>query len=72
VLVAEHPNATLSGSEAIELAADLARVVETHRMASVVLTADREFARTAAREVLALEPATGRLAPVSGWRRWFR
>jgi hypothetical protein len=28
-------------------------------------------ARTVARDVLVLEPATGALTPASGWRRWF-
>jgi len=71
ILVAEHPSATLSGEDASALAADIARVVETRGIASLIVTADQEFARAAAREVLRLEPATGVLKPASAWRRWF-
>jgi putative ABC transport system ATP-binding protein len=71
VLVAEHPNATLSAADATAFAADIARIVSARSIASIVLTADQTFARTAAREVLVLEPATGVLKPASGWRRWF-
>jgi ABC-type lipoprotein export system ATPase subunit len=71
VLVAEHPTATLSADDAGALAADLLRIVNTREIASIVITADHTFARTAAREVLVLEPATGALKPASGWRRWF-
>ena len=40
-------------------------------IAALVLTADQAFARTAADDVLVLEPATGTLKSSSGWRRWF-
>jgi ABC-type transporter Mla maintaining outer membrane lipid asymmetry ATPase subunit MlaF len=71
VLVAEHPNATLSGDDAAAFAADISRIVGARGISSLVLTADHGFARTAAREVLVLEPATGALRPASPWRRWF-
>ena len=71
VLVAEHPNATLSGDDASALAADIARIVDTRGMACIILTADQAFARAAAKEVLVLEPATGALKLSSAWRRWF-
>ena len=71
VLVAEHPNATLSGDDASALAADISRIVETRGMACIILTADQGFARAAAKEVLVLEPATGALKLSSAWRRWF-
>jgi urea transport system ATP-binding protein len=71
VLVAEHPNATLSAEEASTLAHDIARIVETRGIATIVLTADHAFARAVAKEVLVLEPATGAFKPASGWRRWF-
>jgi ABC-type transporter Mla maintaining outer membrane lipid asymmetry ATPase subunit MlaF len=71
VLVAEHPTATLSAEDASTLAADIARIVETRAIASIVLTADHVFARAVAKEVLVLEPATGVLKAVGGWRRWF-
>jgi ABC-type transporter Mla maintaining outer membrane lipid asymmetry ATPase subunit MlaF len=71
ILIGEHPNATLAGDDAAAFAADIARIVETRGIASVIVTADPGFARAVAREVLALEPATGVLKPASGWRRWF-
>jgi ABC-type sulfate/molybdate transport systems ATPase subunit len=71
VLVAEHPNATLSAQEASALGTDMARIIETRGIASIVLTADQSFARTVSKEILVLEPATGALKPASSWRRWF-
>jgi sulfate transport system ATP-binding protein len=71
VLLAEHPNASVSGEEAPAFAADLARIIEARRLGSLVLTADRTFASAVADEVLTLEPATGALKAASGWRRWF-
>ena len=71
VLVAEHPNATLSSEDASVLATDVSRIVAARGIASIVLTADHAFARAVAREVLVLEPATGALKPASSWRRWF-
>jgi ABC-type transporter Mla maintaining outer membrane lipid asymmetry ATPase subunit MlaF len=70
VLLAEHPNATLSREDAEAFAADVSRIVEARGLASIVLTADRDFARAVAKEVLVLEPSTGALKP-PGWRRWF-
>jgi ABC-type transporter Mla maintaining outer membrane lipid asymmetry ATPase subunit MlaF len=71
VLLAEHPNATLGPAEAQEFAGELKRIVKGRGIAALVLTADQEFARGAADEVVVLEPATGTLKPSSGWRRWF-
>jgi ABC-type transporter Mla maintaining outer membrane lipid asymmetry ATPase subunit MlaF len=71
ILVAEHPNATLSAQEASVLATDMSRIIEARGVASIVLTADQAFARAVAREVFVLEPATGALKPASSWRRWF-
>jgi ABC-type transporter Mla maintaining outer membrane lipid asymmetry ATPase subunit MlaF len=71
VLLAEHPNASLTADEAPAFAADFARVIEARGLASLVLTADRAFAGAVADEVLILEPATGALKAPSGWRRWF-
>lgn len=71
VLLAEHPNASLGPDEAPAFAADFARIVDARALASLVLTADRTFAGAVADEVLTLEPATGALKAVSGWRRWF-
>lgn len=71
VLVGEHPNATLSREDAAAFAADLSRIVVSRSLASLVLTADRDFARAVADDVLVLKPATGVLEPLSRWRRWF-
>ena len=60
-----------SAERRIGVAADIARIVETRGIASIVLTADQAFARAVAKEVLVLEPATGALKPASAWRRWF-
>ena len=71
VLLAEHPNATLAPDEAAGFGADLKRIVHARGMAALVLTADQDFARAVADEVLVLHPATGTLKSSSVWRRWF-
>lgn len=71
VLLAEHPNATVTADEARRFGADLKRIVKARGIAALVLTADQEFAHVAADEVLVLHPATGTLKSPSGWRRWF-
>jgi ABC-type transporter Mla maintaining outer membrane lipid asymmetry ATPase subunit MlaF len=73
VLLAEHPNAPLTSSEAAAFAADVTRIRKARGLASVVLTADRRFAEGIATDVLTLQPATGELrAEASAWKRWFR
>lgn len=67
VLVTEHPNATLQAADAMRFAADLSRISRERHLAVLTLTADRKFALAAARQVLALEPATGALEPVRRW-----
>lgn len=71
VLLAEHPNATLTPDEAARFGIDLKRIVQARGMAALVLTADQDFARAVADEVLVLHPATGTLKSSSVWRRWF-
>jgi putative ABC transport system ATP-binding protein len=71
VLLAEHPNATLSEAEQPVFAADLARIVKARNAACLVLTANDRFARAAADDVFVLQLATGTLKLSSGWRRWF-
>ena len=71
VLLAEHPNATLTDEEQVSFAADLSRIAKTRGAACVVLTASHTFARRVAEDVFVLQPATGVLTPSSGWRRWF-
>lgn len=72
VLLAEHPNALTSQEDVLSFAGDYQRVVSDRRLASLVMTADRSFAAAIGGEVLVLEPATGALTPLSGWRRWLR
>ncbi|MGH9346983.1 MAG: hypothetical protein ACRD26_06920 [Vicinamibacterales bacterium] len=71
VLLAEHPNASLSAAEAPVFAADFAALAAARGVASITLTADRRFAAAVADEILVLQPATGELKPAAGWRRWF-
>ena len=70
VLLAEHPNAAIPPADAGPLAVDLTSIAASRGLAMVVLTADREFARAVCKQVLTLEPATGRLAATSAWKRW--
>ena len=73
VLLAEHPNASLTPGEAAAFAADVVQIRERRGLSSVVLTADRQFAEAIATDVLTLQPATGELkADVPAWKRWFR
>ena len=71
ILLLDHPTATLSAHDASLFAADVKRVVADRPLATVVLTADRAFAEAAADNVLTLQPATGELRRLSGWKRWF-
>jgi len=71
VLLAEHPNATLSPAEALAFAADVSAIRRDRRLASVVMTADKGFAEAIGTDVLALQPATGELRAATAWRRWF-
>lgn len=70
ILLGEHPSASLSADEAQMFAADVARVARRRALTSLVLTADRGFASAACADVLTLQPATGALTSVVGWRRW--
>lgn len=71
VLLAEHPNAALPSDQVPRFAADLAGIAARRHLAMVVMTADATFARSVSDRVLTLKPATGELAPASGWRHWF-
>lgn len=71
VVLAEHPNAALPSGEVPQFATDLAGIVAKRHLALVVMTADVTFARAVSNRVLTLQPATGELVPVSGWRDWF-
>jgi len=71
VLLAEHPNASLTAADSAAFAADYSRIVSARRITSVVLTADRRFASAIASRILTLQPATGELTPLTRWRRLF-
>lgn len=73
VLLAEHPSATISSSEAQVFARALAAIASRRGIAMLVLTADAAFAGAACHTVLTLQPSTGDVvpAPASVWRRWF-
>ena len=71
VLLAEHPNAPLSEEDTRAFAGVFARIVASRRIASLVLTANHEFAASISSAVLTLQPATGVLKATPAWRRWF-
>jgi ABC-type ATPase involved in cell division len=71
VLLAEHPNASLSRDELPRFAKDFARITSDRRLASLLTTVDASFANSAAGRVLEFQPATGVLKRVSSLRRWF-
>jgi predicted ABC-type transport system involved in lysophospholipase L1 biosynthesis ATPase subunit len=69
VLLIEHPTAGLAREAVVPLARQMRTVSAGRGVASVFLTADREFATAAASRVLSLDPASGRLAEAGRW--WF-
>jgi len=71
VILSEHPNASLAPGDLASFATDYARIVTARAITSIVLTADRTFATAIASRILTLQPATGELKPLAGWRRWF-
>ncbi len=72
VLLAEHPNALVEEGEVRAFGEDIERVVAGRRMAAVIVTADRSFAKQVARSSLVHNPATGELLPASLWQRWLQ
>ncbi len=70
ILLAEHPNASLSSSEASTFAIDLRAIMVRRGLAAIVVTADAGFAHAVAERVLTLQPGTGELKRFAGWRRW--
>lgn len=71
VLLAEHPNASLSRDETSSFARDFARIVAGRGLASLVMTVDATFASQIAPQVLEFHAATGALKKTSALRRWF-
>ena len=70
VLLAEHPNAPLSGADTHAFGNVVREVAAKRGIASLILTADQRFASAISSRVLTLQPATGLLKASSGWRRW--
>jgi branched-chain amino acid transport system ATP-binding protein len=71
VLLAEHPNALLTPEESPRFAKDFSRISHDRALASLVMTADPNFARAITDTVLELQPATGDLKKKPGRWRWF-
>ena len=69
VVLLEHPTAAVPRGEVPALAGDLRGVLERRGVAALALTADAEFARHGARQVLQFDPASGRLTEQR--KRWF-
>jgi len=72
LLLGEHPSASLAPDDSPTFAADVSRVVQARRLTTLILTADRRFATTVSRDVRMLQPATGALTSVAGWRQWLQ
>jgi putative ABC transport system ATP-binding protein len=70
VLLAEHPNATLTRAEALAFATDVHMICRARRLASLIITADSAFADAIADDVRALQPSTGELRTPRMWDRW--
>lgn len=70
LLLAEHPNALVDEAQAGRFGDDLARVIAERRMAAVVVTANRTFAKQVTDGLLVHNPATGVLTRASLWQRW--
>jgi phospholipid/cholesterol/gamma-HCH transport system ATP-binding protein len=71
LILFEHPTAELPPSDISALAARCRQVSSKRNIATVVLTADRQFADASASRVLSWQPATGRLTR-AGWLPRFR
>lgn len=69
LLLLEHASASIDPRSSARLAADIRAVAERRGIALLSIGADEAFARSIAPTVLALDPASGRLAPPR--RRWF-
>jgi ABC-type nitrate/sulfonate/bicarbonate transport system ATPase subunit len=70
LLLLEHLTAPLADAARDALAADVVRVTEARRLATLIITHDTAFAWRVSHRALTLQPATGILAPLK--RGWFR
>jgi ABC-type transporter Mla maintaining outer membrane lipid asymmetry ATPase subunit MlaF len=71
ILLLEHPTVALEPADASRLAAEVARLRQGRDVAILAVTSDRRFSDRLATRALAWRAATGELAGLSGWRRWF-
>jgi ABC-type branched-subunit amino acid transport system ATPase component len=69
VLLLEHITAVVERPSVAALARDIRRAAAGRRIATLTIGADADFAGAVADRVLALDPASGRLA--ARRRRWF-
>jgi predicted ABC-type transport system involved in lysophospholipase L1 biosynthesis ATPase subunit len=67
IVLFEHPTAEVALADVTRLAARCRAVTSRRNVATVVLTADREFAAASSARVLDWEPASGRLTTRGGW-----
>jgi ABC-type transporter Mla maintaining outer membrane lipid asymmetry ATPase subunit MlaF len=70
LLILEHPTATIPEAARAAYAADIVRVTDARRLATLLLTQDQAFAQTVAHRTVRLNPASGALTAVK--RGWFR
>ncbi len=68
LLLVEHPTGTLTRPEVANLVIDFRRLVRSHHLTALVVTADDQFARAADRRLI-LDAATG-IARPRGLRGW--
>jgi hypothetical protein len=61
ILLLEHVSAGIPRDQVATLGAEIGAIVKRRGCASLVATADEEFAGAVATHVVRLEPATGRL-----------
>ena len=71
LLIMEHPTAGVPDTQRAAFARDVAAVVESRGITALAITMDAEFAQTIAHRSLALNGATGTLAPWKRSRKWF-
>jgi ABC-type transporter Mla maintaining outer membrane lipid asymmetry ATPase subunit MlaF len=62
IVILEHPTAELVGSVALSFADQCREIAKAREVATITLTADRDFGQRVARRVLTLHGASGRLS----------
>lgn len=71
LLILEHPTADVPESQRAAFARDVAAVAQARGLTALAITLDEEFAQAVAHRSLALNGATGALAPWKRSRKWF-